>query len=183
MIRPFLAFAMIVASVTPMRIPHAAAETPATQPKAQISLALVTEEGKQLIRAVVLANGKPVENAKLSFGVRRTFGTLVLGEDQTLDDGSAAVPFPKDIPGGPRGQLQVVAEIKSPAAFASLRTEAVFDGAKPLVANADPLPRALWAPRAPYALLIPIVLLLAGVWSAYAFVFAQVLAIRKGAKS
>jgi hypothetical protein len=93
------------------------------------------------------------------------------------------VPFPKDIPGGPKGQLQVVAEIKSPEQFASLRAEAVFDGAKPLAVNADSLPRALWAPRAPYALLIPIALLLAGVWSTYAFVFAQVLAIRRGAKS
>jgi hypothetical protein len=183
MIRRCAASFLIFACVSQARIPIAAAQTPTTQPKAQISLALVTEEGKQLIRAIVVANGKPVENATVSFGVRRTFGTLVLGEDKTLDDGSAAVSFPKDLPGGPKGQLQVVAEIKSPATFASIRTEATFDGARRLDVNADSLPRALWAPRAPYALIIPIVLLLAGVWATYAFVFVQVLAIRKGAKS
>jgi hypothetical protein len=183
MIRRFLALLLILAFITEARIPIAAGKVPATQPKAEISLALATEEGKQLIRAVVVANGKPVENATVSFGVRRTFGTLILGEDRTLDDGSAAVPFPKDLPGGPKGQLQVIAAIKSPAAFASLRTEATFSGAKAVAVNADSLPRALWAPRAPYALLIPIALLLAGVWSTYAFVLAQVLAIRRGAKS
>ena len=182
MIRRCAALFLFFACVSQARIPIAAAQTPTTQPQAQISLALVTEEGKQLIRAIVLANGKPVENATVSFGVRRTFGTLVLGEDRTLDDGSAAVPFPKDLPGGPKGQLQVIAEIKFPAAFASLRTEAILDGAKVVSVNPEPLPRALWAPRAPYALIIPIVLLLAGVWATYAFVFVQVLAIRRGAK-
>src|SRR5437762_10594386 len=102
MIRRCLSSFLILALVSVARIPIAAAQAPTSQPKADISLALVTEEGKQLIRAVVVANGKPVENATVSFGVRRTFGTLVLGEDRTLDDGSAAVPFPNDIPGGPK---------------------------------------------------------------------------------
>jgi hypothetical protein len=153
-----------------------------TQPDVKLSLDVVTEDGQKLIRAVVTAGGKPVENANISFGIKRTFGTLLLGEDRTLDDGSAAVKFPADIPGGPTGTLDVTAQIIAPPQYASIRAQGSFGGAKKFNSNSKPLPRALWAPRAPYPLLIPIVVLVAGVWLAYAFVFIQVLAIRKGAK-
>ena len=159
-----------------------ASTTPTTRPNAKISLDLVTEDGQKLIRAVVMSGGKPVENVNVSFGVKRTFGTLILGEDRTLDDGSAAVKFPADIPGGPTGTLDVIAQIKAPPEYASISAQGSFSGARKLTPDAQTLPRALWAPRAPYPLLIPIVLLLAGVWLAYGFVFMQVLAIRKGAK-
>ena len=159
-----------------------ASTAPTTRPKAKISLDLVTEDGQKLIRAVVTSGGKPVENVNVSFGVKRTFGTLLLGEDRTLDDGSAAIKFPADIPGGPTGTLDVIVQIKAPPEYASIRAQGSFSGARKFTPDTDPLPRALWAPRAPYPLLIPIILLLAGVWLAYAFVFMQVLAIRKGAK-
>jgi hypothetical protein len=155
---------------------------PATRPDVKVSLDVVTEDGQKLIRAVVTAAGKPIENVNVSFGVKRTFGTLLLGEDRTLDDGSAAIKFPADIPGGPAGTLDVIAQITGPPQFASISARSTFGGARKFVPDDRELPRALWAPRAPYPLLIPIVVLVAGVWLAYAFVFMQVLAIRKGAK-
>jgi hypothetical protein len=157
-----------------------AATGPTSAPSAEVSLQLVTEDGEKLIRAVVTSGGKPVENATVSFGVKRTFGTMKVGEDHTLDDGSAAARFPADLPGGPTGELEVVAQVEAPAQFAPARAEARFEGAKKFVPAAKSLPRALWARRAPYALMAPIVVLLAGVWSAYAFVVSQILAIRKG---
>jgi hypothetical protein len=160
--------------------PTAATTVPASTPAAEVSLQLVTEDGEKLIRAVVTSGGKPVENATVSFGVKRTFGTMKVGEDHTLDDGSAALKFPSDVPAGPAGELEVVAQVEAPPQFALARAEARFAGGTKFVPVAEPLPRALWARRAPYALMAPIVVLLAGVWSAYAFVVAQILAIRKG---
>jgi hypothetical protein len=156
--------------------------TATTRTKADISLDIITEEGQKMIRATVKSGGKPVENVTVAFGIRRSFGVLSLGEDKTLDDGSAAVQFPADLPGGVDGKLQVVAEIKAPPDYEASRTEAAIGGAKQVVANSDPLPRALWSTRAPYTLIVPVVLLLGGVWSAYAFVIAQILAIRRGAR-
>ena len=149
----------------------------------QLSLTTVSEEGHHQIQATLLSAGKPVENATISFGVKRTFGTLVLGEDKTLDDGTAAVNFPVDLPGNARGEIEVVAQVKAPQQFASVQTAATFSGAKYFTARSEPLPRALWAPHAPPALVIPIVVLVGGVWVTYAFVVAQVLAIRRGGKS
>jgi hypothetical protein len=106
----------------------------------------------------------------------------LLGEDRTLDDGSAAVKFPADIPGGPTGTLDVVVQITAPPQYASIRAQSSFSGARKFIPDTEGLPRALWAPRAPYPLLIPIIVLVAGVWLVYAFVFIQVLGIRKGAK-
>ena len=81
-------------------------------------IGVVTEEGAKLIRATVQLNGKPLENATVRFLVRRSFGDLLLGEDKTLDDGTAAVRFPKALPGGPHGELEVIAEVKPGAEYA-----------------------------------------------------------------
>ena len=165
-----------------------AEETPATQPattqpSAHVTLAVITEEGQKLIRATVTADGKPVENATVQFCVSRTFGDLKLGEDKTLDDGTAAVPFPVGLPGGPRGELSLCAELKAPTAYAGACAGITYAGGVIVTPAAEPFPRALWAPHAPVPLLVVICSLLAGVWITYAFVVSQVVAIWKGTRS
>lgn len=162
-----------------------ATQPAATQPAAKLALAVVTEEGHKLVRATVTGpDGKPVENASVLFCVRRTFGNLKLGEDKTLDDGTAAVPFPTGLPVDGAGEFVLGAEVKSPSAYAGACAQ-INDpgGLVPPAAAEDPFPRALWAPHAPLPLLIVICSLLAGVWTTYAFVVTQVIAIRKGPKS
>ena len=153
-----------------------------TRPGASISVSVVTEEGQKMIKAVVTAGGKPVENASIVFGIRRTFGTLVIGEDQTLDDGSAAAKFPTDLPGDAEGNLHVVINIKEPQDLVGVSGHAVIPGGATPVASADPFPRALWAPHAPLPLVIPIILLVGGVWVTYAYVIKQVIAIARATK-
>ena len=159
-----------------------ATQPAATAPSAHVTIDVVTEEGQKQLRATVLAGDKPVENATVSFGVKRTFGTLTIGEDKTLDDGTAVVRFPADLPGGRDGVLAIVAQVTLPGAGAPVHAEASIDGAKKVAVSDEPLPRALWAPHAPLALIFPIVGLLAAVWSTYAYAIAQIVAIRKGAK-
>jgi hypothetical protein len=155
----------------------------ATQPAARVTVGVVTEEGQRLVRAAVAADGKPLENATVSFHVRRTFGDLLLGQDKTLDDGTAAVPFPASLPGGKTGELVLVAEVTAPAEYAGACAELTAAGGRVVAAADDPFPRALWAPHAPLPLLVVIASLVAAVWTTYAFVISQVLAIRKGARS
>ena len=178
-----LSLLLLVAAITCLTFRPARAAEATTQSKAELSLDSVTEEGQKTIRATVKVNGKPVENVAVSFAIKRTFGMLALGDDKTLDDGTAAMKFPTDLPGDAEGNLQVVAQIKAPAEYAGDSVQASLGGAKKFVADSSPLPRALWSPTAPYELIIPITVLLCGVWSAYAFVVAQIVGIRKGARS
>src|SRR5689334_3730041 len=98
----------------------AAIRPPSTEPtKAVISVSSEVEEGKRVLMATVKLDGKPVEGAKVSFFIRRTFGNLLVGQEATLDDGTAAVPFPQGLPGGQTGKLQVLATVSSPPQFAS----------------------------------------------------------------
>jgi len=161
-----------------------ATSQPTTQPAAKVVLAVVTEDREKLVRATVTAlDGKPVENASVQFFVCRTFGDLKLGEDKTLDDGTAAVRFPTGLPGGATGELQLCALVKAPAPYTGASAVITDAGGLLVKPVADPFPRALWAPHAPLPLLVVICSLLAGVWTTYAFVVSQIIAIYKGPKS
>lgn len=160
-----------------------AAESAAKKPRPEIAITTSVEEGKKVILAKVTLNGKPVENAKVTVQVQRTFGQITLGTEATLDDGTVAVPFPTDLPGGVAGQIHVVAEIKSPPEYAATRAQATLDGALKAQLESNPFPRALWSPKAPLALILTICALLAVVWSTYTYVLVQLIKIKKGAKA
>jgi len=156
--------------------------TVASPLKPIITLKLSTEEGKKVIVATVKTNDKPVEGAKVAFTVKRTFGELPIGAEDTLDDGTAAVPFPVGLPGDAQGNLEVIAEIKVPKDFAGTRFQAPIEGGKIIPPEKDPFPRALWSPRAPVTLVITIFVLLGAVWGTYAYVVFQLIQIKKGSK-
>lgn len=160
-----------------------AAESAALKPRPEIAITTSVEEGKKVIVAKVTLNGKPVENAKVTVQIQRTFGQITLGTEATLDDGTVAVPFPTDLPGGIAGQIQVVAEIKSPPEYAATRAQATLDGAPKVQLESNPFPRALWSPKAPLALILTIFTLLAIVWSTYTHVLVQLIKIKRGAKA
>ncbi len=145
---------------------------------ARVQISVLFEEGHKLIVATVTRGGKPAEGAKVVVGVARTFGRLNLGAEETLDDGTAAVPFPEGLPGGPEGKLRVVAEVVAPADLVGARAESLLDGGVVVKVADDPFPAALWSPRAPMALVSSILACLALVWCVYAYVLSQLVRIR-----
>ncbi len=154
-----------------------------TRPAAPIHLALATvvQDGQKLIQITATRAGKPVSGLTVTLSVQRLFGRMKLGHDQTYDDGTAYVPFPTDLPGGPKGQLKLYAQVTAPAADAAVTAQATVGGAVVVPAVAKPFPRALWSPRPPLLLAIVIVGLMLGVWLTYAYVVLQMVLIRKGA--
>ena len=168
-------FAQTTQSATPTSAPTSAS-APAS---AELKLQLITDEGKKQIQATLTANGKPVEGATVAFRVKRTFGNLQIGKDQTLDDGSAQTPFPSDLPGGSTGELHVTAIVQAPSKYADTLAHGMFSGAAVVHPSDNEFPRALWAPRAPWLLVITIVGLLAAVWCVYAYVVAQLWALAR----
>lgn len=155
-------------------------EAPKPRAPAAVSLSVTTEDNKRMIVATVTADGKAVEGAKVRFGIQRTFGRLILGEESTLDDGTAAVPFPEGLPGDAKGELKVTAEVTSPAELASSRGEGSLGSAPTPSSESNTLPRALWAPRAPVGLLATVAAIVAVVWASYVFVLSLLWRIWKG---
>jgi hypothetical protein len=153
----------------------------ASRPSLEIGTAV--EEGTTMLVATVTLDGKPVEGTKVAFAVERMFGLMRLGEEETIDDGTAAVPFPSDLPGGPEGVLRIRAEITAPPEQAGVKTVAAMPGARVHVEDSEPFPRALWAPAAPTALILTIIILLSIAWGAYGYVLVQIRGIRRGASS
>ena len=147
---------------------------------AELKIQLTTEEGKKQIQATLTVAGQPVEGATVAFAVKRTFGNLPIGKDQTLDDGTAAVAFPADLPGGATGELLVIASVQAPTKYSLVTARATFGGAATIHPSDDEFPRALWAPRAPWLLVGTIVGIMAAVWCVYAYVLAQLWALYRG---
>jgi Ni/Fe-hydrogenase subunit HybB-like protein len=155
-----------------------AVAAPAAAP-AQIAVERLEEGGETVLLATVMVDGEPVAGVLVGFYVRRLFGDMLLGEDITLGDGSAAVPFPEDLPGNEAGALDVIARILSPDELAGAETGALLEGGLPAVTALAEDPRALWSSRTPLALVVPIVLLLSIVWATYSLALYQLVQIRK----
>lgn len=169
----FRALFAVLLTTASLALHATAADEPA------IALRVDTEDGKKVLVATITKAGKPVENAKVVFFARRTFGALSLGAEVTLDDGTAAVPFPATLPGDTRGRLQLSADLANRSKDAPpVRAEAQFEGGVPFRAEPQAPPRALWSSRAPLILLVNIALLVGLVWSAFAYVVFQLLRIR-----
>ena len=159
------------------KVPVAAAEASAAP--ARIELKRSTEDGQEMLVAKVTANGLPVAGATVAFSVARTFGIMALGEDQTLANGTAAVQYPRGLPGDARGNLAFSVTVREPAALAGPAVNVTIGGAeRPHAMTAD-VPRALWSTRTPLAIVCTIVFLLCCVWTTYGFVVAQLAAMHR----
>jgi quinol-cytochrome oxidoreductase complex cytochrome b subunit len=151
-------------------VPHKVARVPTEAPgdslppgiRPEITLRAEVEEGKKMLIAVVTQSKKPIEKVKLVFFVQRESGLQEIGHDETLDDGTAAVRYPEDIPGGPSGELRIVAEIREPKALAAIKGIATLPGG-------IPVPPAPWGPSSPRSLAVIAVTLLSGIFTTAIF--------------
>lgn len=133
-------------------IPRFAAPPASEPPKAagapvQVDVKAATEEGEKMLVAMVTRRGKPIEGVKTAFFVEVESELRPLGEDTTIDDGTAAVRFPEGVPGGPQGELRIVVEAKASGELSGGRAEAVFTGG-------IPVPACPWRPVSPATLAV-----------------------------
>jgi molybdopterin-containing oxidoreductase family membrane subunit len=180
---PALLVAAGLFALTPWK--SAGAQAPASA-AVRIDLKRTIEDKQEMLVATVTANGHPVPGAVVAISVARTFGMIELGEDQTLDDGTAAVKYPHGLPGDARGEQTFSLTVKSPPALAGPPVLVKLGGAERLNVAPVEVPRALWSTRVPLALVGTIFTLLLCVWSTYAFVASQLVAmyrLKEGAQS
>lgn len=149
-------------------------------PAPELKITTTTEDRQKLIQAAVMLAGKPLNKVTVEFYVKRTFGNLLLGHDTTLEDGTAAVPFPEGLPGGRTGELVVIAAITDPNQYSQIRAEATIPGGAIVTPSADTFSRTLWAPQAPVLLILAITAILVLVWGTYGYIVVQLFKLRKG---
>jgi len=131
--------------------------------------AMVTETG---------SDGKeiPVAETEVSFFVQRLFGTMSANEDYVIStdkDGEAVFSYPGDITGGRTGKITIVAKILDNKSFGTVETKSDAPWGIVVPAEANPFPRALFMPKAPFQLIITLVLIFGGIWTTYFFIFYQ----------
>lgn len=145
---------------------------------ATINARIGQEDGKPELIATVMSDGSPLPNAQVAFLLRRSFGDLALGQDTTLDDGTAAAPFPAQLGADPDGTWTVRIVLTSPAAFADqTRTLRLEAPSAPAPRN-PAAPRALWARAAPWPLILLVLALTGAAWSAYLYAAHQLQLIK-----
>lgn len=164
-------------AATPSSAPAPADTTAPAAPVIELSRSV--EDGKPVLTAKVSQEGKPAANVTVAFSVARTFGFIALGQDTTLDDGTAAVPFPDSLPGEADGSLKIRALLTAPAAFENQEITLALPAIRSAPSRALRFPRALWAPRAPVPLLATLMILLGGVWLTYGYVIVQIKKIKQ----
>ena len=147
-----------------------------------ISAKLGQEDGKPELIATVTSEGRPVPNAGVTFSLVRTFGDLTLGQDTTLDDGTAAAPFPKELDADAQGGWTFKVALTSPEALAGqTKTIRVESSAAPAKAAA-PAPRELWSRATPWSVVITVLALAGSAWAVYGFAGYQLYLIKQGGK-
>jgi len=169
-----LVLTAIVCFSLPLPLLHAQ-NNPQANRVPNIELTENNEEGERLLFATVTIDDEPVEGVTITFSLIRTFGNIVLGREETFDDGTAAVDFPSTIPGDSSGYFTVVATIEGDDQTKMASAKAKFKSDAPPASTQGLFPAALWSARPLWPLVIVIGVLLAGVWSTYAFVVAQLI--------
>lgn len=139
------------------------------------AIAHVTEIGE---------NGEeiPVKDIEVKFYVQRFFGMMPAGEEyivSTDEKGDASFAYPKGIPGDTAGTFTVVARIEDNEQLGNVENSAVTSWGTVLATIKNPFPRAVWAPRAPWSMLITLIILFGGVWITYGFIIYQLVKIKK----
>ena len=185
--------AVSAAVVTPSRTLGAqAVATPAAHlvatPAAHIALQrTMAGDTAKLAAKVTTADGKPVPWTGVAFLVKRTFGLMPVGEEQTGEDGVASIAFPSTLAGDSLGNLEVHALLRPDSSAAqsadsdkpALEAVQVIAGGTPFRATVADVPRALWSSRPPLPMVATICGLALCVWSTYAFVIGQLVALRR----
>ncbi|MFA6571123.1 MAG: hypothetical protein WCT77_07785 [Bacteroidota bacterium] len=154
----------------------------------QIAYTRNSDSTKMLNAKVTSSDGKPLKDIEVHFYVKRLFGLLPIessmGNIPTDEKGETSIDLPKkDFPGDTAGNIVIVAKIEENSTNSAIETQSVMKIGVPLKIEKDYFPRTLWAPNAPFALILTFLVLIGGVWCAYSFVAFQVYKIKKAGKN
>jgi hypothetical protein len=162
-------------------------EVQASVKEASMVLSLTEKDSVKLITAFateILANGeqRPLPGIEVSFGIKRLFGIMPLGEEATVttdDQGLATFSFPKEINGDKNGNVVIVGKITDHDIYGNVEATTATQWGNQLIVEKNPFPRALWEPRAPIVLIVSFSIVFGGIWITYSIVIFQMIKIKR----
>jgi hypothetical protein len=160
--------------------------------KAKITIELLEGEEKEVKVQInkYLEDGtiEPAQEVFVKLQVKRTFGTLSIGEDtyETDDEGVFTASFPEDIPGGPDGILTIMAFVEDDDNLGNLKMEKEAQWGTIVSESDDSFGgRSLWAARdkAPIWLLVFPNLIIISIWGTMIYLVMLIFKIKKIGKT
>jgi ubiquinol-cytochrome c reductase cytochrome b subunit len=143
-------------------VPEVVGEVLPAEDRPTITVAATTEEGQRMVLVTVTRRGQRLERVKVAVSVEGQEGPAPIGMDETLDDGTAALPFPTKTRGDADGRLRLVATVQSPDSLAGSSGEALLPGGVPT-------PHDMWTRSCPEAAAIVGAVLVVGLLTTLAF--------------
>jgi hypothetical protein len=157
-----------------------------TSTDAQITLTFQEKDSVKQAKAVVTKNHTPLKGVDVLFAIKKSFGSLPLGDAVTTDEsGEAVADFPTDIPGDPSGNVTVTAKVDENDQTGELLATKSSNWGVPTDVKNTIDRRALWASaaNAPIPLVVTVVSIVALVWGTIFYIVFQLVAISRFGKA
>ncbi|MBV4357241.1 hypothetical protein [Pinibacter aurantiacus] len=157
-----------------------------TNAEAQITLTFGEQDSVKQAKAVVTKNHAPLKGVDVIFLVKKSFGSLPLGDAVTTDDnGEAVADFPTDIPGDHEGNVTVLAKVEENDQTGELLATKSTNWGVPTTVKDRFDQRTLWgtAENAPITLVVTVVSLVALVWGIIIYMLSQLVKINRLGKA
>lgn len=121
----------------------------------------------------------PISDEDIKLFVPRMYSLLPITEAYTSEEGEDEVEFPNDIPGGPAGELAIIAKLEEHEEYGSIEAKVDTKWGLPVSQDVNKLPRALWSPDAPMWMVITFIILMTGVWGHYFWIIYSLFRIKR----
>jgi hypothetical protein len=153
---------------------------------AKIVISIFEKDSSRQVIAHLTSADTAVKGIDIHFYIKKSFGLLPIEGDNTTTDenGEATVDFPADIPGDVSGNLTVIARVEEDENLGSIEAAKKVKWGVPMKTEQPIKIRALWSSgnNAPWALVIVVTALVAGVWSVIVYIFYQLVIIKRAGK-
>lgn len=155
--------------------------------ESDLSIKLDPADTSRTVTAKLTAKDKsgkqvPVKDVAIKLYVVRLFGIMPATTDPTSttdENGEATFTLSRDLKGDSAGQITLLARIEDNEQLGNVEASAIAPWGARLMAEKEPFPRAMWAPKAPIPLIMVLSILFFCVWSTYLYLFYQVYKISK----
>ncbi|MDH7462091.1 hypothetical protein QEG73_12410 [Chitinophagaceae bacterium 26-R-25] len=157
-----------------------------TNAEAQITLTFGEQDSVKQAKAVVTKNHTPLKGVDVVFLIKKSFGSLPLGDAVTTDEnGEAVADFPTDMPGDHEGNITVLAKVEENDQTGELLASKVTNWGVPTTVKDKFDQRTLWSPaaNAPIPLVVTVVSLVALVWGIILYMLSQLVKINRLGKA
>jgi 5-hydroxyisourate hydrolase-like protein (transthyretin family) len=131
------------------------------------------------VEVTCTANGDPIEEATVYLYVKSMIRPLLIGEEETDEDGMVSFEFPTDLPGNSDGTIDFYSFIEDDADFGNVKGTVNKDWGTPRIENNTKVVRSLSSPNPPLWLLITFIGLLVIIWGHYIEVIIRLFKLKK----